>query len=84
VQPLGARDNLPFLCPFSFRLFSLSPFFCKGGSHPETCAQRAAEGEGFPCVVAHGRGPEASFPFVFLRPHIPWGWVALSRELNNK
>jgi hypothetical protein len=31
-----------FLCPIF-----LSSFFCKGDSHPATCAQRTAEGGGF-------------------------------------
>jgi hypothetical protein len=51
-QPQGAKVNFLYSTPrgddFGRACFYLSffTFFCKGGSYPETCAQRTAEGEG--------------------------------------
>jgi hypothetical protein len=46
---------LVFCLVFLFQ-FSFSKFSCKGGSYPETCAQRTAEGGGFPMLWWVARG----------------------------
>jgi hypothetical protein len=58
-SPHGAN-----LHTFSLPVSYLS--LCKGGSYPETCAQRTAEGGGSLMSELTGRGPEVGFPLYFL------------------
>jgi hypothetical protein len=56
-QPRGAKGNscipprgvtIVVAVYFALLYLFLTTLSCKGGSHPETCAQRTAEGGGFP------------------------------------
>jgi hypothetical protein len=75
-QPPGVGVKLGFSLGFSF------VSFCKGGSYPESCAPRTAEVKDFICSSRLTEG-HLLVPFVFPRPHIPWGWTALSQESNK-
>jgi hypothetical protein len=46
IPPQGVTILLRVAGAFAF-IFPFLTFSCKGGSHPETCAQRTAEGGGF-------------------------------------